>query len=156
MITSWADEEDKADAKYDAIRGKNKQNTGGGSGNNENQGGRNNNNYSGPNRKRKPDNTVAAIQRPVKENSKKNTDGFKDLLKEKCPWHLDGTTPPKSATNSGEHSRVLQSHRTLTTRKERRRMTETMPTSRNPTRLSMSSLVDYPADGSKKLLVEKS
>jgi hypothetical protein len=40
MITSWADEEDKANAKYDAIRGKNKQNTGGVSGNNGNQGGR--------------------------------------------------------------------------------------------------------------------
>jgi hypothetical protein len=63
MITSWADKEDKANAKYDAIRGKSKQNTGGGSSNNGNQGGRNNNNYSGPNRKRKPDNTVAAIQR---------------------------------------------------------------------------------------------
>jgi hypothetical protein len=60
MITSWADEEDKANTKYDAIRGKSKQNTGGGSGNNGNQGGRNNN-YSGPTRKRKPDNTVAAI-----------------------------------------------------------------------------------------------
>jgi hypothetical protein len=51
MITSWADEEDKANAKYDAIRGKTKQNPGGGSGNNANQGGRNNNknnNYSGP------------------------------------------------------------------------------------------------------------
>jgi hypothetical protein len=64
MITSWEDEEDKANTKYDAIRGKNKQNTGGGSGNNGNQGSRNSNNYSGPNRKRKPDNTVAAIQRP--------------------------------------------------------------------------------------------
>jgi hypothetical protein len=64
---------------------------GGGSGNNGNQGGRNNNNnYLGPNRKRKPDNTVAAIQRPAKENSKKTSGGFKDLLKEKCPWHLDG------------------------------------------------------------------
>jgi hypothetical protein len=64
---------------------------GGGSGNNGNQGGRsNNNNYSGPNRKRKPDNTVAAIQRPAKENSKKNSGVLKDLLKEKCPWHLDG------------------------------------------------------------------
>jgi hypothetical protein len=61
MIMFWADEEDKANAKYDAIRGKGKQNTGGGSSNNGNQGGRNNNNYSGPNRKRKPDNTVAAI-----------------------------------------------------------------------------------------------
>jgi hypothetical protein len=91
MITSWVDEEDKANAKYDANRGKSKQNAGGGSGNNENQGGRNNNYYySGPNRKRKPDNTVAAIQRPTKENSKKTFGGFKDLLKEKCPWHLDG------------------------------------------------------------------
>jgi hypothetical protein len=60
MITSLADEEDKANAKYDAIRGKSKQNTGGGSINNRNQGGRSNN-YSGPNRKCKPDNTVAAI-----------------------------------------------------------------------------------------------
>jgi hypothetical protein len=60
MITSWADEEDKANAKYDAIRGISKQNTGGGSSNNGNQGSRNNNYYSGPNRKRKPDNTVAA------------------------------------------------------------------------------------------------
>jgi hypothetical protein len=90
MITSWADKEDKANAKYDAIRGKSRQNTGGGSSNNGNQGGRNNNKNSGPNRKRKPDNTAAAIQRPAKENSKKTSGGFKDLLKEKCPWHLDG------------------------------------------------------------------
>jgi hypothetical protein len=91
MITSWADEEDKANAKYNAIRGKSKQNAGSGSSNNGNQGDRtNNNNYSGPNRKRKPDNTVAAIQRPAKENSKKTYGGFKDLLKEKCSWHLDG------------------------------------------------------------------
>jgi hypothetical protein len=88
MITSWADEEDKANAKYDAIRGKSKQNTGGGSSNNGNQGSRSNN-YSGPNCKRKPDNTVTAIQHPAKENSKKTSGGFKDLLKEKCPWHLD-------------------------------------------------------------------
>jgi hypothetical protein len=90
MITSCANEEDKANAKYDAICGKGKQNTGSGSSNNGNQGGLNNNNYSGPNCKRKPDNTVAAIQRPAKENSKKTSGGFKDLLKEKCPWHLDG------------------------------------------------------------------
>jgi hypothetical protein len=61
MITSWADEEeDKANAKYDAIRGKSKQNAGGSNNNNRDQSGRNNN-YSGPNRKRKPDNTVTTI-----------------------------------------------------------------------------------------------
>jgi hypothetical protein len=84
MITSWADEEDKANAKYDTIRGKSKQNTG--DNNNRDQGGRSNN-YSGPNRKCKPDNAVVAIQRPTKDNSKKTSGGFKDLLK---PWHLDG------------------------------------------------------------------
>jgi hypothetical protein len=64
MITSCADEEDKANAKYDSIHGKSKHNTSGNNNNinnNRDQGGRNNNNYSGPNHKRKPDNTVAAI-----------------------------------------------------------------------------------------------
>jgi hypothetical protein len=133
MITSWADDEDKANAKYDAIRGKSKQNTSGNSNNNRNQGGRNNN-YSGPNCKRKPDNTVAAIQRPAKDNSKKTSGGFKDLLKEKCPWHLDGNHTPSSATNSSKHSRTLQSHNTLTTRKARKRPTKATTTSRSLTR----------------------
>jgi hypothetical protein len=61
MSTSWADEEDKANSKYDAIRGKSKQNPGGSNNNNRDQGGRNSNKYSCPNYKRKPDNTVAAI-----------------------------------------------------------------------------------------------
>jgi hypothetical protein len=95
MITSWANEEDKANAKYDAIRGKSKHNTGGSNNNTRDQGGHNNNNYSGPNHKRKPDNTVAAIQRPAKDNSKKTSSGFKDLLKEKCPWHLEGNHTTK-------------------------------------------------------------
>jgi hypothetical protein len=85
MITSWADEEDKANAKYDAIHGKSKQNTGGSNNNNNRNQGSRNNNYSGPNRKRKPDNTITAIQRLAKDNSKKTSGGFKDLLKEKCP-----------------------------------------------------------------------
>jgi hypothetical protein len=90
MITSWADEEDKANAKYDAIRSKSKQNAGGSNNNNNRDKGDCNNNYSGTNRKCKPDNTVAAIQHPAKDNSKKTSGGFKDLLKEKCPWHLEG------------------------------------------------------------------
>jgi hypothetical protein len=38
MITSWADEEDKANAKYDAIRDKSKNNPGGSNNNNRDQG----------------------------------------------------------------------------------------------------------------------
>jgi hypothetical protein len=90
MITSWADEEDKENAKYDAIRGKKQQNPGGSNNNNNRDQGGGDNNYSGTNRKRKPDNTVATIQRPMKHNSKKTSGGFKDLLKEKCQWHLEG------------------------------------------------------------------
>jgi hypothetical protein len=65
MITSWANEEDKANAKYDSIHDKSKNNMG--VNNNKDHGGHNNNNYSGPNRKHKPDNTVVAIQCPAKE-----------------------------------------------------------------------------------------
>jgi hypothetical protein len=38
MITSWVDEEDKANAKYDSIRSKSKNNTGGNNNNNRDQG----------------------------------------------------------------------------------------------------------------------
>jgi hypothetical protein len=38
MITSWADEEDKANAKYDSIRSKSKHNTGDSGNNNKDQG----------------------------------------------------------------------------------------------------------------------
>jgi hypothetical protein len=87
MITSWAAEVDKTNAKYESIHDKSKNNTG--DNNNKDRGGRNNNNYSVPNHKRKPDYTVAAIQHPTKDNSKKTSSGFKDLLKGKCLWHLD-------------------------------------------------------------------
>jgi hypothetical protein len=90
MITSWADEQDKANAMYDSIRSKRKNNTGGNNNNDKDHGGRNNNNYSGPNRNRKTNNIVIAIQRPTKHNSKNPSSDFRHLLKEKRPWHLDG------------------------------------------------------------------
>jgi hypothetical protein len=154
MITSRADEE-KANAKYDAIRGKSKQNTGGGSSNNGNQGGRNNN-YSGPNHKRKPDNTVTAIQRPAKENSKKTSGGFKDLLKEKCPWHLDGNHTTEQCNQLRRALKDTPEPRHPHDKKGKRRPTKATTTSRNPTRQSTSSSADYPTDGLRKLPVEKS
>jgi hypothetical protein len=51
MITSWADKEDKTNAKYDSIRGKSKHNTGGNNNNSNKNHGSHNNNYSSPNRK---------------------------------------------------------------------------------------------------------
>jgi hypothetical protein len=89
MIISWADEEDKANAKYDSICAR-ANTTRAATTTRTRTRGLNNNNYSGPNRKRKPDNTVAAIQHHMKDNSKKTSSGFKDLLQEKCLWHQEG------------------------------------------------------------------
>jgi hypothetical protein len=134
MITSWADEEDKANTKYDAIRGKSKQNTGGSNNNNRDQGGHNNN-YLGPNnRKHKPDNTVAAIQRLAKDNPKKTSGGFKDLLKEKCSWHLEGNHTTEQCYQLQRALKDTPEPRLLMTRKARKRATKAMTTSKNLTR----------------------
>jgi hypothetical protein len=133
MITFWADEEDKANAKYDAIRGKSKQNAGGNSNNNGNQGGHSNN-YSGPNRNRKLDNTVAAIQRPAKDNSKKTSGGFKDLLKDKCPWHLDGNHTTEQRYQLRRALKDTPEPRHPHDKKAKKRPTRATATSRNPIR----------------------
>jgi hypothetical protein len=127
MITSWADEEDKANVKYDSIRGKGKNNTC--NNNNKDHRGR-----SSSNCKRKLDNTVAAIQRPTKDNSKKTSGGFKDLLRKSAHGIWMAITPSSSATSSDEHSRIHLTHGLLTTRRARRKSTKAMTTSRNPTR----------------------
>jgi hypothetical protein len=135
MITSWADEEDKANTKYDAIRGKSRQNPGGSSNNNNrDQGGCNNNYYSGPNRKRKPDNTVAAIQRPAKDNSKKTSGGFKDLLKEKCPWHLEGNHTTEQCYQLRQALKDTPNPRPPHDKKGKKKADEDKATSKNPTR----------------------
>jgi hypothetical protein len=133
MITSWADEEDKANAKYNTIRGKSKHNTGGSNNNTRDQGGRNNN-YSGPNRKCEPDNTVAAIQRPAKDNSKKTSGGFKDLLKEKCPWHLEGNHTTEQCYQLRQALKDTPDPRPPQTRRARKKLTRVMTTSKNPIR----------------------
>jgi hypothetical protein len=54
------------------------------------------------------------------------------LLKRSARGTWSATTPPSSATNSGEHSRILQTHDLLTTRKARRKPTKATTTSKNP------------------------
>jgi hypothetical protein len=155
MITSWTDEEDKANAKYDAICGKSKQNTGGGSNNNGNQGGRSNN-YSGPNRKSKPDNTVAAIQRPAKENSKKTSGGFKDLLKEKCPWHLDDNHTTEQCYQLRRALKDTPEPRHPHDKKGKKKNDEGNGDFQEPDKMVNVLFGGLPADGSKRLPVEKS
>jgi hypothetical protein len=134
MITSWANEEDKANAKYDAIRCKSKHNTGGSNNNTKDQGGRNNNNYSVPNRKHKPDNTVVAIERPAKDNLKKTSGGFKDLLKEKCPWHLEGNHTTEQCYQLRRALKDTPDPRPPHDKKGKKKPTRATATSKNPTR----------------------
>jgi hypothetical protein len=133
MITSWADEEDKANAKYNAIRGKSKQNAGGSNNNNRYQGGRNNN-YSGPSRKRKADNTVAAIQHPAKDNLKKPSDGFKELLKEKCLWHVEGNHTTEQCYHLLRALKDSPDPWPPHGKKGKKKAEKAMATSKNPTR----------------------
>jgi hypothetical protein len=134
MITSWADEEGKANAKYDAIRGKSKNNPSGSNNNTRDQGGRNNNNYLGANHKRKPDNTVAVIQRPAKDNSKKTSGGFKDLLKEKCPWHLEGNHTTEKCYQLQRALKDTPDPRPSHNKNGKKKLTRATTTSKNPTR----------------------
>jgi hypothetical protein len=138
VITSWSDEEDKANAKYDSMRGKSKHNTGGNNNNNNNnnrdQWGRNNNYYSGPNRKRKPDNIVTTIQRPAKDNSKKTFGGFKDLLKEKCLWHLEGNHTTEQYYQLWRALKDTPDPRPPHDKKCKKKVDKAMTTSRNLTR----------------------
>jgi hypothetical protein len=119
MITSWADEEDKANAKYDSIRGKSKHNTSGSNNNNNNnrdQGGRNNNNYSGLASARQT--TQSRLFSALRKTTRSRPlAASKTYPKRSVRGIWRATTPPSSATNSDEHSKTLQTHGLLTTKK---------------------------------------
>jgi hypothetical protein len=69
-----------------------------------------------------------------KENSKKTSGGFKDLLKEKCPWHLDGNHTTEQCYQLRRALKDTPEPQHPHDKKARRRTTKTMATSRNPTR----------------------
>jgi hypothetical protein len=99
---------------------------------------------------------VSAIQRLAKENSKKTSGGFKDLLKEKCPWHLDGNHTTEQCYQLRRALKSTPEPPHPHDKKGNKKNDGAMTTSRNPTRQSTSSSVDYLADGNKRLPVEKS
>jgi hypothetical protein len=92
----------------------------------------------------------------MKENSKKTSSGFKDLLKEKCPWHLDGNHTTEQCYQLRQALKGTPEPPHPHDKKARRRTMKAMATSRNPTRRSTSSSADYLADGNKRLPVKKS
>jgi hypothetical protein len=113
MITSWADEEDKANDKYDAICGKSKQNAGGSNNNNQDQGGHNNY-YSG-----------RGYPAPCERQPEEDIRWLQRLAKREVPVAPGGqphyrTVLPTSANTQG-HSRTTASSRQERQEKSRRR-----------------------------------
>jgi hypothetical protein len=97
-----------------------------------------------------------AIQRPAKENPKKTSGGFKDLLKEKCPWHLNGNHTTEQCY---QLRRALKSTPELPhphDKKGKKKNDEGNDDFQVPDKTVTSSSVDYPSDGNKRLPVEKS
>jgi hypothetical protein len=94
MITSWANEEDKANAKYGSIRGKSKHNTGSNNNNNNN-----NNNKKGVAATTTTQVLTASVSQTTqswlynalrKTTRKRPLAASKTCSKEKCSWHLEG------------------------------------------------------------------
>jgi hypothetical protein len=133
MITSWVDEEDKANTKYDSIRAKSKHNTGGNNNNNRDQG-------VATTTTRVLTASASQTTQPWLFNTLRKTTqkrppaASKTYSKRSARGIWMTTTPPSSAINSGEHSRILQTHGLLTTRRAKRKSTKVTTTSRNPTR----------------------
>jgi hypothetical protein len=134
MIKSWADKEDNTNTKYDSIRGKSKHNTGGNINNIKDRGVAtitNNRILTASVSQTTQSRLYNALQRITRKRplatsktcSKTNACGI---------WRA--TTPPSSAINSGEHSKIHQTHNLFMTRRARKKSTKAKLTSRNPTR----------------------
>jgi hypothetical protein len=54
---------------------------------NDNRADKSQQDYSGPSRKRKPDDLVAALDRPSRGRKTTTQQEFEKLLHKKCPWH---------------------------------------------------------------------
>jgi hypothetical protein len=112
MITSWPDEEDKANAKYDSIHGKSKHNMGGNNNNTNN----NNNRDQGVVTTTTTQVLIASASQTTQSrlfSALRKTTRKRPLAASKTCSKRSGhgiwraTIPPSSATNSGEHSKTL-------------------------------------------------
>jgi hypothetical protein len=104
----------------------------------------NNNNYSGLNCKCKPDNTVAAVQRPTKDSNKKTSGGFKDFVKETCLWHPENNHTTEKCYQLWRAPKDTPEPCHPHEKRARGRYPKEMATSKTLIRWSTSSLVVYP------------
>jgi hypothetical protein len=94
--------------------------------------------------------------RPAKDNSKKTSDGFKDLLKEKCQWHLEGNHTTEKCYQLRRALKDSPDPRPPHDKKGKKKAEKATATSKNPTRRRTSSSADYPPNGLRRPLDVKS
>jgi hypothetical protein len=81
MMHDWSEQEEKMRERFPRRNYSNLRCT------NDNHTDKSQRDYSGPSRKRKPVDLIAAVDRPSR-GRKTTTQEFKKLLQKKCPWHL--------------------------------------------------------------------
>jgi hypothetical protein len=84
MMHDWSEQEEKMRERFPRRIDNNSNRT------NDNRVDKSQRDYSGPSRKRKPDDTVAALDRPQRGRKPTTQEQFEKLLQNKCPWHPGG------------------------------------------------------------------
>jgi hypothetical protein len=82
MMHDWSEQEEKMQERFPRRNDSNLRHT------NDSRTDKSQWDYSGPPRKRKPDNLVAAVDHPSRGKKTTTQEEFEKLLQKKCPWHL--------------------------------------------------------------------
>jgi hypothetical protein len=81
MMHNWFEQEEKMWERFPRRNDSNLRRP------NDNRNDKSQRDYSGPSRKRKPDDLVAAVDRPSRGKKTTTQEDFEKLLQKKCPWH---------------------------------------------------------------------
>jgi hypothetical protein len=81
MMHDWSEQEEKMRERFPRRNDNNPRRT------NDNRANNSQRDYSGSSRKRKPDDLVAAVDRPLRGRKTTTQEQFEKLLQKKCPWH---------------------------------------------------------------------
>jgi hypothetical protein len=81
MMHDWSEQEEKMRERFRRRHDSNLRHQ------NDNRNDKGQRDYLGPHRKRKPDDLIAAVDRPPWGKKLMTQEEFKKLLQKKCPWH---------------------------------------------------------------------
>jgi hypothetical protein len=81
MMHDWSEQEEKMRERFPRRNDNNLRRT------SDNRTDKSQRDYSGPSRKRKPDDLIVAVDRASRGRKTMMQEEFKKLLQKKCPWH---------------------------------------------------------------------